>query len=605
MIFVSMIKIDYFTSQNMIKLPLKLFLLLLLFNSCNKVDIITQPKMYVRIMGENSWGYNDEMGNAIIPLGKYKFLNPIDDKGMILAELKNKHGYIDIHENIIIPFEYDDIGLFSQELALVEKNKKFGYVNRRGKIIIPIQFDNESHFQKTGLALVKKNNLYGFINKKGKEIIQIIYQNADETTFDSLVTLEKKGKWAFFDYTGKQKTDFIYDEITTSKIKLNAKEGNTFWKNELILVRKNGRIGYLDKNLKELVPFGKYDSGERFNQNKLAIVSKKNHYGIINEFGKEIIKTEYDTIEHPTEYYNDSDIFAGRKNNYFVLFDEKGNKVSDQIKEFHFDGCKLGNKYKKIYQIKSLSGSYGVIDDAGNTLIPCIYDEIQDFHGDNNTIVKYKGKFGIIGSNNKIVYPIDNDNIYTWKDIDYFIINKNQKAGILDKNLRIVLKFDYQDLSPCHYDTNRFIAKQYDKYGVIDKMGRIIIPFEYSEMSNWVEYGPGSNYHFVTKNNKKGLITKEERIVIPIIYDSLFYHNDNIIILSKSGKYGVVTIKNKTVIPFVYEKIYTDLSFFSKKKETEFYVLQKGKYSIVNNKNQIIKENISKTEVENKFSYLN
>lgn len=557
-------------------------------------------------MGQNTWGYNDEKGNVIIPLGKYKFLNPIDEKGMILAELGNKHGYIDIHENIIVPFEYDDIDLFNHELASVKKNTKYGFVNRSGKLVIPIQFDNNSDFQNSGLALVEKNHKFGFIDKADNEIIPLNYQDASDSTLDSLVVLNKKGKWAFFDSFGKQKTEFIYDEIALTNIDIKGESESTFWKNGLILVRKNGKVAYLDKNLKEIIPFGRYDFGERFNQNRIAIVSKNHKYGVINEFGKEIVKPEYDTLEHPEEDYHESEIFEGKNKNHITLLDKHGNKIYDKIKDYNFDFSRLKNKVQRIYIIQNLKNQYGVVDGQGKIIIPCIYDEIQDFYGTANTIVKLKGKFGLVSSNNKIVVPIECESIMTWKDLDYYIITKNNKAGIIDKNLKPVLNFNYQDLSPCYYDNkNRFIAKQNDKYGVIDRAGRIIIPLEYNEMSNWVEYGPGSDYHFVTKNKKKGLITKEGKIVIPTIYDSLFYNDENTIILSKDGKYGVVTIQNKSVIPFNYDKIYTDLAFVPQKKETEFYVLRNGKYFVVNNKNKIIKENISKEEVEDKFSYLN
>ncbi|MEP7093528.1 MAG: WG repeat-containing protein, partial [Flavobacterium sp.] len=495
-------------------------------------------------MGKNSWGYNDEKGNVVIPLGKYKFLNPIDDKRMIYANNGTKYGYIDIYENILIPFEYDDLTLFSEGLACVKKNGKFGFINRKGKIVIPIQFEDETYFQKIGLAQVKKNGLYGFINKKGKEIILIIYQNADEGTSDSLVSLNKKGKWAFFDSFGKQKTEFIYDEIALTDIDINGESESTFWKNGLILVRRNGQLAYLDKNLKEVIPFGKYDSGERFNQNRIAIISKNDKYGIINEFGKEIIQPEYDILEHPQEDYHESEIFEAKNKNYITLLDKCGNKIYDKIKGYSFDFSRLENKVQRVYIIQNLKSQCGVVDGQGKIIIPFIYDEIQNFHGTGNSIVKFKGKFGIIDSNNKIRYPIENESIMSGKDIDYYIINKNGKAGIISKNLSPILNFNYQNLSPCYYDDmNRFIAKQNDKYGVIDRTGRTIIPFVYSEMSNWIEYGAGSNYHFVTKNDKKGLITKEGKTVIPIIYDSLFYHNEKTIIISKNGKYGVLTIR--------------------------------------------------------------
>ncbi|WP_281230980.1 WG repeat-containing protein [Flavobacterium gelatinilyticum] len=554
-------------------------------------------------MGQNTWGYNDEKGNILIPLGKYKFLNPIDEKGMILADLKNKHGYIDIHENILVPFEYDDLTVFSEELACAKKNSKFGFINRKGKIVIPFQYDDETYFQKTGLALVKKNKLYGFINKKGKEIIPILYQNADEGTADSLVTLNKGGKWAFFDSFGKQKTDFIYDEIALSGIEIKGKSESSYWKNGLILVRKNNQIAYLDKNLKEVIPFGKYNTGERFNQHRIAIVSKNGKYGIIDEFGKERVKPEYDTMEHPEESYHESEIFVAEKSNYLVLLNEHGNKIYDKIKGFSFDYCRLNNKIEKIYHVQDLNGKYGAIDTKGKLIIPVIYDEFQDFGSNYNAIVNYKEKFGLIDSNNKTTYPIENELIYAGtRELDYYIIKKNSKVGIIDKNLKPIFNFDFQEINPCFYDTkNRFIAKQNDKYGVIDRAGRVIIPFEYSQMSNWVEYGPGENYHFVTKNKKHGLITKEGKTVIPVIYNSLFYNDDKTIILSKDGKYGVVTIQNKPIIPFMYEKIYIESIFAPKKKEIEFYVLQNGKYNAINNKNEVIRSNISKKEIEEKI----
>ncbi len=581
------------------------YFLLLLLIACNKTEN-NSSKSYVRIMGENSWGYNDEKGKVIIPLGKYKFLNPMDEKGMILADLKNKSGYIDIHENIIVPFVYDDLTLFSEELACVRKKGKFGFIDRKGKIVIPLQYEDETYFHKTGLALVKKNKLYGFINKNGKEIIPIIYQKVNESTADSLVSLYKKGKWAFFDSFGKQKSDFIYDEIALTGINIKGNDESTFWKNGLILVRKNNKIAYLDKNLKEVIPFGKYNTGETFNQKRIAIVSKNGKYGIIDELGIERVKPEYDTIEHPEESYHESEIFVAKKKNYKILLDEHGKKICDKIKDFSFDYSRINKKIEKIYHIEDLNGKYGAIDTKGKLIIPVVYDEFQDFRSNYNAIVKYKGKFGLIDSKNRITYPIENEAIYAdRRELDYYIIkNKENKFGIIDKNLKPIFNFVFQDLSPCFYDQkNRFIAKQNDKYGVIDRAGRIIIPFEYSEMSNWIEYGPGENYHFVTKNKKHGLITKEGKTVIPAIYDTLFYDSDKIIILSKNGKYGIVTIQNKQVIPFIYDRIYLEPTMFSKKTETDFYVLQKGKYYIVNDKNEILKSNISKDEVEKKFSF--
>ena len=507
------------------------YFLFLLFLSCNKIDTTNQSKVYSRIYEKNSWGYKDDSGNVIIPLDKYSFLNPIDEEGMIYAQKGNKCGYIDINQNVIIPFIYDELSLFSEGLASAKINGKYGFLDRKGKKIIGFQFDEVDGFYKSGLAKVQKNNKFGIITKKGAFIIPIIYENIIFSEKDTLIGVSKNNKWSFFSNKGKQKSNIIYDEIIFSKI-------------GLIYVKKNRQMGYLDFNLKEIIPFGKYTFGENFNQNKLAIVSKNNHFGVINEFGKEVIKIEYDTLEHPKRDYIESSTFVARKNNYFILFDEKGKKVADKIKGYSFDRVTIQNKNKSVYQIQNLSGQYGVIGDNGEVLIPIIYDEIDEFRGDSVTAVKSKNKSGLIKSNNEIVYPINNDWILRDKNLDFYIVKKDNKAGIINKSFLPVLGFNYQDITPCHYNPkNLFIAKKNDKFGVIGLRGNIIIPFEYDELSNWVEYGPGANYHFITKDKKKGLITIQGKNVIPPVYDKLLFINNQTIILVKNKKFGVVTFK--------------------------------------------------------------
>lgn len=568
-----------------------LYFLFLLFLSCNKIDTTNQSKAYSRIYGENSWGFKDDRGNIIIPLDKYSFLNPIDEEGMIYAQKGNKCGYIDINQKIIIPFIYDELSLFSEGLASAKINGKYGFLDRKGKKIIAFQFDEVDGFYKSGLAIVQKNNKYGIISKRGTFIIPIAYENIFLSEKDSLIGVSKNNKWSFFSKKGTQVTNFIYDKITFSK-------------SSLIYVIKNKQIAYLDNNLDEIIPFGKYSYGEVFNENGLAIVSNHHHhYGVINEFGKEVVKIEYDTLERPERDYSKSNIFVARKNNYFILFDEKGIKVADKIKEYSFDRITIQSKNKSAYNIQNLSGYFGIIGDNGKVIIPAIYDEIEPFRGRNNTVLKYKGKYGLIDSNNKIIYPTDNEYIESYKEQNYYIIKKKDKVGILDMNLKTIFNFVYQDLSPCFYDKeNRFIAKQNNLYGVIDRKGRIIIPYQYSEMSNWVEYGPGSDYHFVTKNKKQGLITKDGKEVIPCIYDSLFYKDDKTIILAKNGKYGVVTIQYKPIIPFIYDRIYVDFSDINK-KNNEFYVSKEGKYFVINSENKVIRANVSDKEIKNKFSF--
>lgn len=586
---------------NFMKPTIKIFLLFVIVISCNSRESKNESQTFQRISNENSWGFINGKGDTIIPLGKYRFLNPIDAEGMIYAQLGNKFGYIDINQNTLVPFEYSELSVFSQGLAPAKKNGKFGFINRKGAVVIPFQFENESHFYNSGLAIAKKNNKFGFIAKSGKEIIPIIYAEVDQTTLDSLVIVSKKGKWAFFSAKGRQLTNFEYDEIGATDKRLNNNEETTFSKNGLIWVRKNKQIAYLNVNLKEVIPFGIYNSGERFNEKRLAIVSKKNQFGIINESGKEIIIPQYDTIEHPARYSDESNAFAARKGNSYTLFDESGRKIAANITEYVWDLSRSGKSFKNFFLIKKSTNHIGTIDEYGKIIIPAIYEDILPFDGNDVTIAKINGKFGLLNCTNKIIYPFENNRIETGRFFKFFIVKKNKTVGIIDKQAKIILPFSFEDIYPCFYDQeNRFIAKQKGNYGIIDIKGKSIVPFEYSEISNWVEYGPEA--HFVTKNHKKGLLSREGKILIPSVYDELHYYDDQIIILSRMGKFGVVNINNKVIIPLEYEIIYSDYSIFEKETNNQFYVRKNGKYFIIDNNNTIIK-NITELEIKNKFGY--
>lgn len=125
----------------------------------------------------------------MIPLDKYEFLNPIDAEGMILAHSSGKSGYINIHQDTLIDFIYEDLGVFSNGLAPAKKNGKWGFLDRTGNIIISHKFDNESYFYKCELASAKVNGKWGFIDKLGNTVVPIIHDGARYTKIDSLVCL--------------------------------------------------------------------------------------------------------------------------------------------------------------------------------------------------------------------------------------------------------------------------------------------------------------------------------------------------------------------------------------------------------------------------------
>ncbi len=569
----------------------------------NKAELNSaESQTYKRISGNKTWGFVNQNGDTIIPLNKYKFLNPIDEEGMILGENNGKRGYINITQDTLISFKYDDLSVFSNGLAPAELNGKHGFIDRKGKVVIPFEYENESHFYKCGLARVRKNNKYGFIDKTGQVIVPIEFEKVRDNKADELVCAMKNGKWAFFSCDGKRLTDFEYDKIT--EVSYNDRT-NTYFKKGLCRVEKNSQLGYINSNFETIVPFGKFDIAEPY-QNNLAIVSKNGKYGIIDSLGTLIIPLKYDLIEHPAIYSNIFAEFLTNDSGKFGLLDSNGDiLLENKYKEIIWDRLKRGENQQKYYIYKE-NGKFGAINTKGEIIIPFEYEQLSNFNYQDFTIAKKNGKFGVINSFAETIIPFAYNSITCnerkqWCKL--LILEKDGNVGLADLKGQLKIPSIYQEISPCFYDeTNRFIVKKNNLFGIIDIDQNIIIPIEYNEISNWVEYGPDE--HFVTKNKKKGLISREGKTVIPPIYDEILVDNSKLIKVKKNSLFGTVNWKNEIVNQIEYEQILWEWPYLTNKELDTIYLKKNGKYFSTDTKGKVLEQKVSAKIIDKKFSYI-
>nr|WP_169932830.1 WG repeat-containing protein [Nonlabens sp. Ci31] len=560
----------------------------------------SESQTYKRISGNKTWGFVNQDGDTIIPLNKYKFLNPIGEEGMILGENNGKRGYINIAQDTLIPFIYDDLSVFSHGLAPAKKNGKFGYIDRNGVVVIPFKYENESHFYKCKLASARLNGKYGFIDQKGNQVVPIKFEKVKSNKIDSFVCVMQNKKWAFFSCSGEQLTDFDFDKITESYY---DDRNYTYFKRGLCRVEKNGKIAYLNEDFKEVVNFGTYDAAEPF-RNYLAIVAKNGKYGIIDTLGNVILPIKYDFIEHPTEYSNESDLFAVKKGKNIQLLSKSANPITDfDIKEFEWDSYKNEISHQRYFLTTKSNGMVGTVSDKGNVEIPFEYLKIEPFDGKKVTYAKQNGKYGLIDYKGKVILPFKYDNAYSQKLTKHFVFKEVDKVGILDEMGKQIVSFSYQDITPVHYDrNNKFIVQQNGLFGIIDKNENVIIPIEFNEISNWVEYGPTE--HFVTKNAKKGLISREGEIVIPTEYDEIWVDNSKLIKVKNNKLYGTIDWNNNLVHPIKYEEVLWEWPYLTNKPLDTIYVKDNGRYFSTDLQGKILEQNVSNKLIDEKFGYI-
>lgn len=90
--------------------------------------------------------------------------------------------------------EYDFVGDFYNDLAVVRKGERYGFINRNKSLVVPLKYNYARAFSEE--RAVVKLFKYGYIDVSGEEIIPLIYDVAHD--FEKDKALVKQEKETFF-----------------------------------------------------------------------------------------------------------------------------------------------------------------------------------------------------------------------------------------------------------------------------------------------------------------------------------------------------------------------------------------------------------------------
>uniref|UniRef100_UPI001F1790F2 WG repeat-containing protein n=1 Tax=Brumimicrobium mesophilum TaxID=392717 RepID=UPI001F1790F2 len=239
----------------------------------------------VSVSTGKKWGYKN-LNNGKTTPEKYinagRFVNGYSVVSLIAKDSRKYFGVINKKGRTIVPFIYESIGsrngVFQEEKACVcasneSRQIKCGFVNLKGKIVIPLKYDGIFINYTDGISLVKGNNRIGGINHLGDTVIPFIYSNAYEIR-DGLVSVclsssdNKTGYWGIIDTTGKQIIPFLYSDIG-------------YFNEKIAVVKKGEHWGLINRYNQPLTEF-KYDFGFTFENGKAYLTKDKKKYLLEN-----------------------------------------------------------------------------------------------------------------------------------------------------------------------------------------------------------------------------------------------------------------------------------------------------------------------------------
>jgi hypothetical protein len=165
---------------------------------------------------EGKFGLVDKKGNFIINMD-YQYLYPIG-KGIYIAKKDRKAGIIDIEQNEILPFKYDNILPVDEAggfmLPRIVKDGKYGVIDNNGKVILKPEYDRvDMTFLNMGYILVFKNidpdageyseSKAGCANTDGKLILPVKYDSIIIINENKIMVMDGD-KELYFDKEGKE-----------------------------------------------------------------------------------------------------------------------------------------------------------------------------------------------------------------------------------------------------------------------------------------------------------------------------------------------------------------------------------------------------------------
>lgn len=340
--------------------------------------------------------------------------------------------------------------------------------------------------------------------------------------------------------------------------------------------------------------------------NDKILIGKNMFYNLIDTKGNIIL--EEISISKPQ-------IISDNEQDKFIVFqkDEKVKIINLETKET------LSNyEYEEVCNYKTANGlikvkkdgKYGFIDENGNIIINCEYENLADYFLEDMIVAKKDGKCGCIDKNGNIVINFEYDRIGNFSE-GVVSAKKGNKIGFLDKEGNIIIDFKYEYIYDEESNKDDFefftdmpefkedvVAVFKDEQGFfIDKSGNKAIDFETEFNITHLNRAFNNGILVGQKNGKTGVFDKTGKIVVDFIYDDIQNYEDIELLPAKlNGKNGCIDKKGNTIINFEFD-LPVDFDYNYDGIIDEYAIVQKNnKYGCIDKKGNIL--------VQFKYDYL-
>jgi len=264
--------------------------------------------------------------------------------------------------------------------------------------------------------------------------------------------------------------------------------------------------------------------------NYFAMYSQEGKVGVVDKYGKLLIKPEYLDVFIPNPskpvficYTTDSETYKFLNINGDELYKEYENVTALQTSELNLDFEKSVFRFRK-------DEKYGLIDYDGNLIVSASFEELTSLKNrPGELLAKKNGKYGVLYSNGEEKIEFKYDSIIG----DEYFTEENgyTKAGYI-----VGIKTE-----------NGFM------YGYLNNYGEKVLDNEFESISRVLRYDEEDAYLIVMTNGKKG-VYKNSKKLIDQSYQSINYADSSkIFVVKRNTSYGIFNTNGKEILPVKYK----------------------------------------------------
>lgn len=392
-------------------------------------------------------------------------------------------GYMDEQGLVVIPAVYDWVGDFKEGLAVVMKGASYGVINKQGQLHLPIAFEFISDFH-NGYAIFSQNSTFGVVNRAGIEVIKNQFNDL-EWAFGDLLIYENDGMKGVMNIQGEFLSKPMYNEVNPVD-------------DMLAIVTIDGLSGVINSSLIKVIPI----AYEQVIQNEHGfLVVKEGQRGMFDPFGKALLPVEFNEIGELSQgfrvlrkgnvfshvncttwriadywYTNFPDAMRWAKmiNGQFLILKNKKYVFVDTLQRFTklFSVNQLNTVAEVLSGIKEKNGSFGFWDRSGKELSPFQFDYVEPLKN-GQYLVTLNGQQGIYSNAGQPVLPCIYDDIISWNENNYYVVQKGSKKGIFT--------MDGKEILPLEFD---WVKKYNEQCWMLKKDGELMYFFPTS--AKWI-----------------------------------------------------------------------------------------------------------------------